>query len=243
MTKQPKVLIWDIESSLNEVLCFDSREQNIQQDNIVVERYIHCISWQWYGEKTIHTLSQLDDPNFKKHIHDDTFVLKEFSKIISQADIWVAHYGQGFDIKMFSGRLLLKGLPPLPDIPHYDTCLLARKLFKLNYNNLDYLAKQLGYKGKTENSKGLWRRCFEGDIKALKQIASYNRNDIDILRFVFEKMMPFIKFHPITPKEAICKNLICQSTNVILKGKGINKFGEYHRFKCLDCGYSGQFKS
>ncbi len=238
--KELKILIWDIESSLQEVLCFDTREQNIALDNIKIERYIHCISYRLYGEKKIHTISQLDNKAlFNKDIHDDSYVLKEFYKVISQADIWVAHFGAGFDIKMFNGRLLLSGLKPLPNIPHYDTCLLARSLFKLNSNKLDYLAKQLGYKGKTENAKGLWRRCFEGDEKSLKQMASYNRNDVDILTFVFEKMMPFIKNHPITPKDSICKNLICQSKNIQFRGYGINKNGKYHRFQCLDCGKYG----
>ncbi len=240
--KKQKILIWDIESSLQEVLCFDTREQNIALDNIEIERYIHCISYKWYGEKKIHTISQLNDTNFKKHIHSDKYVLTEFSKIISQADIWVAHFGVGFDIKMFNGRLLLSGLPPLPNIPHYDTCLLARSLFKLNSNKLDYLAKQLGYKGKTENAKGLWRKCFEGDEKSLKQMAKYNRNDVDILNFVFEKMMPFIKIHPITPKDAKCKNLICQSSNIEFRGYGYNKNGKYRRFQCRECSTWGSYK-
>jgi DNA polymerase III epsilon subunit-like protein len=240
--KKPRILIFDIESSFNEVFCFDTREQDILPDNIVVERYIHCISYQIYGEKKINLISQLDFPSFKKNIHSDYEVCKKFREIISQADIWVAHFGSRFDIKMLNGRLLLNGLEPLPDIPHYDTCLIARKLFKLNYNSLNYLAEKLGIKGKIENSKGLWRRCFEGNVKALKQMGIYNKQDVNVLTKVFEKLMPFIHIHPITPKEAICKNLICQSKNIILKGKGINKFGEYHRFKCLDCGKAGQFK-
>ena len=234
-----KILIWDIESSLNEVLCFDTHEQNIQPDNIIVERYIHCIAYRWYGEKTVHLISQLDDPHFKKHIHSDEYVLRKFREVISQADAWVAHYGSHFDIKMVNGRLLLNGLEPLPNIKSYDTCILARSHFKLNYNNLDYLAKSLGYKGKTHNAQGLWRRCFEGDVKSLKQMGNYCKNDVDILTYVFEKLLPFLKTHPITPKNVLCQNPICQSNDIEYRGYCVNKTGKHRRYQCKHCGSWG----
>src|SRR3990167_298209 len=175
-----KILLWDLESSYNSGYFFDVWETNIDHFNIDVPSFIHCLSYRWYGESKIHTISILDDPRrFKKDIHDDYYVLKEFSKIIAEADMQVAHNGDRFDIKKFNERLLLRGLPPLPNIKSYDTLKIARRYFKLDYNSLDYLGKTLGYKGKMDNPKGLWRDCFNGDKKALLHLARYNRQDIE----------------------------------------------------------------
>lgn len=237
---KPKILIWDIESSYNAVLTFDTYEQNILLDNIVTERYIHCISYKWYGSDKIYTISQLDDKSrFKKNIHDDYYVCKEFRKVISQADAWVAHYGRNFDIKMLNGRLLLNGLEPMPKIPSFDTCVLARRLFRLNFNNLDYLAKELNIERKLDTPKGLWKDCFNGDKKALKIMAKYNKHDVYMLEKIFEKLMPFIDTQPITPQNITCKNAICQGNNIQFRGYGVNKQGRYRRFQCLDCGSWG----
>ena len=234
---KPKFLIFDIENSQSLGYFFDVWESNINHDDIVIPSYIFCISYSWLDSNTVHTLSIQDFPRFKKDIHDDTEILKEFSKVIEQADILVGHNIDKFDIKKINGRLFLKGLPPMPSVKTLDTLKIAKRYFKLDYNGLDPISKDLGLSGKVENNKGLWRKCFEGDVKSLKLMAHYNRNDVKINKEVFKKELPFIKF-PIS-KEFRCPNEVCGSYDIRLKGIRDNK----QRFICNNCGSWGSCKT
>jgi DNA polymerase elongation subunit (family B) len=244
---KPKILLWDIETAPNQVLTFGIHQQDINPANIMTEWYIICISYQWYGEKTIHTISILDDPKrFRRNVHDDYYVLSEFRKVIEQADAHVAHYGDGFDFPKFNSRMIINGLEPLPRIISLDTVKIARRYFKFNSNKLDYLARLLGYKGKIDNPKSLWRDCFEGKVPAIKYMSKYNRNDVDILRFVFERLLPFVKNYPLNMGIFMsgmrCVNPTCGSVNIQLRGYNYTRTGKYQRFQCTDCGAWGQAK-
>lgn len=239
MDTKKRYCIWDVESSLMESLHFEVWETNIAKENVVVPSYIHCISLRFYGEKKIQTISQTDFPLFKYDIHDDTEVLKAFSKIIQQPNIvLVAHNGDNFDIRKFNARLLSKGLPPIPPIKTIDTLKIARRYFKLEWNSLDHLARILGYEGKMENPKGLWRDCFFGDKKAMRHMGKYNRQDIEALTHVFERLMPYVK--NTAGANAQCQNPTCGSVDIQWRGPRPEK--GYHEFKCNICHSWGQIK-
>lgn len=231
-----KICIFDIENSQNLGYFFDVWESNINHDDIVIPSYIFCISYSWYGTDKVHTLCIQDFPRFKKDIHDDSEVLREFSKIVEQADILVGHNIDRFDIRKINGRLFLKGLPPIPQVKTLDTLKIAKRYFKLDYNGLDAIAKDLGFSGKVENNKGLWRKCFEGDVKSLKLMAKYNKNDVKINKKVFEKEMPYIKNS--LSKGVQCPNLLCQSYDIQWRGYK----NEKKRFQCKICRSWGTCK-
>ena len=241
MKKHPvKILMWDIETSYNQTLTFGLIKQFIPIDNITTERHLYSVAYKWYGEKKIHTISILDDPKrFKKDIHDDYYVISEFRKVIEQADAQVAHFGDAFDVKMFNARLCFHGLKPLPKMKSLDTCKLAKKYFRFNSNKLDYLAHHLCGIGKTDNPKNLWIDCFNGDIKAIKWMVKYNKQDVVILEAVFEKLMPFMKDSPLNMnmflKGARCANPICGSTDIEWRGYNYTKTGKFRRFVCKKC--------
>lgn len=242
MNTKPKILIWDIENSHNVVLSFDLYPEYIPHHNIIQERYIFCVSYKWYGQKKIHTISILDDPKrFKKDIHDDYYVVSEFRKILEKADAHVAHNGNKFDLPMFNGRMLKHGLKPVPKSKSIDTLLIARRYFRLNSNKLDYLAKYLDYEGKMQNPKGLWIDCLNGNVKALKHMIKYNKQDIDILNFVFERLMPYIHNDQLNMgmflKGARCVNATCGSRDIQWRGNfNLTRVNKYRRFQCQKCG-------
>ena len=242
MNKKPNILIWDIENSHNIVLSFDLYPESIHHDNIIQERYIFCISYKWYGQKKIHSISILDDKDrFEKSASDDFYVVKKFREVIEKADAHVAHNGNKFDLPMFNGRLLFHGLEPIPKIKLLDTLLIARKHFRLNSNRLDYLAKYLGYQGKVVNPKDLWVKCLKGDKDALKHMVKYNKVDVDILEYVFNRLMPFAQNDQLNigmfMKGARCPNSICGSPNIEWRGRfNYTRVNKYRRFQCRDCG-------
>lgn len=241
MNKLPKILLWDIESSHNLCLSFGIYEQDIPYENILIDRHIFCISYRWYGENKTHTISVLDDKKrFKSNIHDDSYVVEEFSKVVNEADAICGHYAKHFDLPMINARLVVNKLPPLPKVIELDTKDLASKYFLFNCNKLNYLAKLLGHKGKIENPKDLWIKCFQGDEKALKQMIKYNRQDVDALYFVFERLMPFMKNYPLNSsmflRGARCSNPVCGSTDIEWRGWNFTRVNKYRRFVCRICG-------
>lgn len=237
----PKILLWDLESSFNQVLTFGLIKQFIPIDNITTERHLYSVAYKWYGEKKIHTISILDDPKrFKKDPHDDYYVVSEFRKVIEQADCQVAHYGDLFDVKMFNARLVYHGLKPLPKMKSFDTKKLASKYFRFNSNKLDYLAQHLCGIRKLNNPKNLWIDCFNGDEKAIQQMVKYNKQDIVILEAVFNKLIPFMKDYSLNMnmfiKGARCSNPTCGSTDIEWRGWNYTRVGKYRRCQCKTCG-------
>jgi len=236
MTNKPKICVFDIESSHNLGFFFDVWESNIPKENIVIPWYIFCISYSWLDSNKVECINIKDFTRFKKDKHSDIEVLKEFSKIVEQADILVGHNIDRFDIKKINARLFLNNLPPMPIVKTLDTLRIAKRYFKLDYNGLDAIAKDLGCPGKLENSKGLWRKCFEGDKKSLELMGKYNRNDVKINKKVFERELPFIK--NTLSKYFQCQNPICKSLNIRLKGIRNGK----QRYCCNKCNSWGSCK-
>lgn len=239
--KRPKILLFDIESSFNQVLTFGLIKQFIPIDNITTERHLYSVAYKWYGEKKIHTISILDDPKrFKKDIHDDFYVVSEFRKVIEQADCQVGHNADNFDVKMLNARFAFHGLAPLPKMKSFDTYKLSKRYFRFNSNKLDYLAQHLCGIKKLDNPKNLWVDCFNGSVKAIKQMVRYNKQDIVILEGVFDKLIPFMKDYSLNMnmfiKGARCPNPTCGSTDIEWRGFNYTRVGKYRRAQCKCCG-------
>ena len=76
-TTRPRIVLWDLETSHNLVATFSLREEYINHNAIVQERYIICGCWKVLGEKTVHSVSVLDDAKrYKANPHDDRYVVK-----------------------------------------------------------------------------------------------------------------------------------------------------------------------
>lgn len=237
MAHSPKVLIYDIETSLQLAAIFDLKYNDyINPDNLMSERYVISSCWQWLGESKIHSVSVLDDPKrFEKDPSDDTHVLTTFYKVLSEADVIVAHNGDAFDFRYLKTRMLIKGLPVLPPIASIDTYKVVKSQFKFNANRLDYVGKVLGVGGKADTPKGLWLDALRGSKKAIKLMVEYNKRDVTLLRDVFLKLRPFIPNH--LNRElfggAGCPR--CGSVKVQSRGvhRAITKI--YQRFQCQSC--------
>ena len=236
---EPKILIYDIETSLETVAVFGLKYNDfIDPDNIVTERYIVCVCWRWLGEKTVHSVSLLDDPKrFARDITDDKHVVEVFHKVMSEADVIVAHNGDNFDSRYLKTRMLFHGLPALPPIPSIDTYKVAKQQLLFNSNKLDYLGKFLGLGGKKPTPKGLWLEVMRGSKKAIETMVAYNKRDVILLEDVFHKLRPYMTSHmnrQLFGQDKGCPR--CGSNRVQSRGthKAISR--TYTRFHCTACG-------
>lgn len=238
---EPKILIWDIETTHNVVASFDLRDEYTPHTNIIQERYVVCACWKFLGEKKVYSVSTLDDPKrYAKNPHDDYHVIKTLHEVLSESDVIVAHNGDAFDKKYLETRILFHGLPALPPITSIDTYKVAKSRFKFNSNRLDYLGKFLGFGGKKSTPPGLWLDVLKGDPKAIQTMVDYNKRDVTLLESIFLKLRPYIQNH-------ISRELFgkvgcprCGSHKIQSRGvhRSITKI--YQRFQCQSC--SGWFR-
>lgn len=239
--RNPRILLWDIETSHNIVASFQLRDEYTPHTNILQERFVICAAWKWLDEKKVHTVSILDDPKrFKKDVADDYYVVKTLHQVLSEADVIIAHNGDAFDLKFVQARMLFHDLPALPPITSIDTYKVAKSRFMFNANRLDYLGKFLGFGGKKNTPTGLWLDVLKGDKKAIKTMVDYNKRDVTLLENIFLKLRPYVQNH-------INRELFgqvgcprCGSKKVQSRGfhRAITK--TYRRFQCNSC--SGWFK-
>ena len=242
----PRIILWDVETTHNVVAAFQLRDNDyIPHQNILRERYIVCAAWKTFGTQRVHSVSTLDDPKrFKENPHDDRHVIQTLHRVLSDADVLVAHNGDQFDLKMVEGRILIHGMEPLPPKATVDTLKVARRRFRLNCNRLDYLGQILGLGRKKETKPGLWLDVLQGDPTAIKTMLRYNRQDVLLLEQVFLKLRPYVAHH--VNREMFgdigcprCGSLKVQSRGVY---RAITR--TYQRFVCLACqGWFRQVKS
>lgn len=235
---KPKTLIWDIETTTivtHNYSMFESNAMHIHRD-----WYVLSVSWKWLGQKKVHVKTLIDFPNFKKDITDDSALVKLAHELHEEADIIIAHNGVRFDTKKMNARFAFYDLPPVPVYKQIDTLQAAKKSFKFTSNRLDYLAKHLGYEGKMETPKSLWLRCEEGEEKAFKIMAQYNKKDVEILEFVYLKLRPWMTNHPhmgtMEGRPDFCE--VCGGAQMHQHTKKTYaKRGWKYQYKCYNCGH------
>jgi len=201
-------------------------------DSIEQEKEILCISYKWQGEDKVHTL---DYRNGEKKM------LKEFIKIMGQADEIVAHNGDRFDIRFLRTRCFYHGVLMFPDYRTLDTLKNTRSGFLFASNKLDYLCKLSGVGGKKEHDgMSLWIDIVEGkDMDRLDQMVAYCERDVVMLEDFFFIISPFIKHNT---NFAVLKGgekwhcPECASHDVVMHNTYTTPLGVIRRqMKCNDC--------
>ncbi len=170
-----KINTWQLRSNLK---YFD-------HNDIIREKEIICISYKWQYENEVHTL---DWRNGEKSM------LKDFIKVLGDADEIVAHNGDKFDIKFLRTRCLFNRVLMFPTYRTLDTLLKARGRFLFASNRLDYLGKFMGAGGKEEHEgMKMWTEIVENQSQEyLDKMIAYNKRDVALLEDVFTVMSPYM---------------------------------------------------
>lgn len=234
----PKVLFWDIETSLQLAAIFQLGNNDwIDPSSLVTERYIICASWKWEGEDKVHSVSVLDSPKaFAKDPSNDYYVVKALHDVLSQADVIIHHNGDSFDKRYVDTRIIHHDLPPLPPITTIDTYKVAKTKLLFNSNKLDYIAKFLGVGKKLPTTSGLWMKILNGDRKAIKEMVRYNQHDVTILEKVYLKLRPYVQNHISRELYGKVGCPRCGSKKVQSRGFHRAITRTYRRFCCNKCG-------
>ncbi len=135
-----KILLLDIECSLNKVWTFPLFKAYIPPKQIIEPTKVLCWAAKWLDKKKVYFAD----------VRDKTYIDKIYA-MIDEADAIIHYNGKAFDMKHLNREFLLSGLPPPSSYANIDLLLTMRKNFKMASNKLEYVALALGYDGKVEH--------------------------------------------------------------------------------------------
>lgn len=239
---RPKILFFDIETSPLLAYVWRLGEQVVYHHQLAKQGRsygIICISYAWNDNSPVKTI------DWGYQAQDTAKVIREFDKIIKQADVAIGKNNNRFDEKHINAQRMLKGLPPMPEWTAYTDDLerQIRKHFIFPSMSLDYISKELGLGGKSKMEFQNWVDIVERkNEKSFKKMLEYNRKDVADTRTIWNKIAPHV-----TPKlnqatfygDFRCINCGCQD----LKKDGIRRNGKttYQTFFCKGHnGYAGR---
>lgn len=206
---------------------------------------IVCFGYKWLGEDKPHclTIDEFDGWFTKKGLNDKPLI-KAALKIMEEADLLVAHYGDKFDKPFFTGRCVIHGFEPPPPTKQRDTCYIAWKTFKFSSNRLQNLADILHcgekkyHKQVPDEWPGWWLGALAGDRQSIKEMAKYCKQDIQTLEQVYLKLRSYDKAHP----RMVEDRTKCGACGGEVQYRGFAFVGEnkYRRFQCVTCSKWGR---
>jgi hypothetical protein len=226
-------LLFDIETAPIEAYVWNVWNQNVAPTQMIRDWFMLSWSAKWLNDSEI--MSDVVTPREAKK-HKDKRIMKSLHRLIDEADIIIAHYGNGFDIPKMNTRFIINGLNPPSPYQSIDTKQVAAKGFGFTYNKLDYLATMFGIPNKLHTDFNLWVKCLKGDAESLKYMEEYNKQDILVLEEVYYKLRPWIKSHPnlgLYTDERVCSN--CGSSHLTKKGVYRTSVNNYDSYVC-ECG-------
>jgi uncharacterized protein YprB with RNaseH-like and TPR domain len=194
--------------------------------------FVIIFGYKWAHEKQAHvlTISQEALRNF-----DDRQLLKQASKIFSEADLVIGHYASVFDRRFIQGRLLINNLPPIPQTKMRDTCMIARSVANFSSNRLKHLAKILTLRHqKLENGwPQAWFDVMRGNMRALREMADYCKGDVLAVEELYLRLRPFDNAHP----RMVADRAKCGACGGEVEYRGFSyaNNNRYRRYVCKRC--------
>lgn len=235
-TQHPKILFYDIETSLAKSYHFQQWKVDLSQKQKIQESHLLSHAWAW-GESEV-TGSVLTREEMLAH--DPERLVLECWSLLDNCDVLVAHNGKRFDVRKVNSYFLQYGLPPPSPYRVIDTLLIAKKKFALPFNSLAYLAEFLGVEQKIDTGGvDLWIQCDQGNQEALDKMNEYCMGDIVTLRGVYYKLISWsndgVNLSIYSDHGSLCPH--CSSDDVSsIEGKyAYTAQRKYSLFRCNSC--------
>lgn len=230
--KKPRILLYDLETSPNIGYSWGKWEQNIIE--FKKEWELLSFAYKWHGQTSTKVVAR---PDFRDAT--DRSITKALWDLFDEADVLVAHNGNSFDAKKSRAKFIEHKLPPPSPSKLIDTKLIAKSQFSFNSNSLNDLGQllKLGKKVPT-GGFSLWLGCMAGDKKAWKKMKDYNKQDVNLLEKVYNRLRPWMQSGTnlaayVGNKEA-CPS--CASLATHHRGSIATATSLYTRLQCQDCG-------
>lgn len=188
-SNEPKILLYDLETSMILAYTWGLWNQNINIDSIVEDWYIICFSAKWLGSDDMISQSVHHYPKKRgmKFRDNEEFIVLALWKLVDEADILIAYNGKKFDKKKMNAKFLEYGLPEPSPYKVIDPMLICKGNFALTSNKMDFVSKYVSDTegGKLKTGLGLWLNCMNDDVESLDEMQAYCDEDINVLERVY----------------------------------------------------------
>ena len=230
----PKVLFYDVETTPLRAYIWRPGKQYVSHDNVMEGEFtkIICIAYRWQHEKKVHALV------WDMEAQDCDDIIEEFSKVVEEADVAIAHNGDSFDVKHINTQRLMSGKPPIAWPTTEDSLKQLRQVFWLASYKLDYITKTLLGEGKSPMRFQDWIDIVEHKSeKALDKMVRYCKKDVSLLAEAYEIVQPYLKPRVSRALLTDGKCPSCGDHHVHRRGTATLVGGRYPRFQCQACGH------
>ena len=236
--REPRVLLWDIETAPVLGYIWQPWEANMLWK--VKDWYLLSVAWKWLGDDEVQVASLDQYDYYAKDPQDDYPLVYLAYDLFDEADVVVAHNGVSFDTKKANARIIIHDIGQPSPFKEVDTLQLARKNFAFTKNNLDEVCRDLGIGEKIQTGGiDLWRDIVENDDpEAWELMRMYNQHDVEILEALYLRLRGWDKKHPnmatITNRPDSC--IVCLGNRFQRRGFAHTAVSYRIRYQCLDCG-------
>lgn len=194
-----------------------------------------CFAASWWGEEKIEWYGEYET--------DHEEMLDAAWQLVDEADV-VCHYnGRKFDIPTLNKEFLLWDFTPPSPYQQIDLLEVMRRCFRFPSNKLEYIAEVLTTETKVKHSgHQLWIRCMNRDPEAWQEMEVYNKQDVNLLKEIYPRVLPWIINHPSIslydsePEASDCPRCGANAEKMIKQGFSYTSVGKYQRYKCGSCG-------
>ena len=240
VSKLPKVLTIDIETSPNALAGWALFNQNFSIDQIEREWFILSYTAKWLHDEDV----IYNDMKGKIKSEDDTELLLELWSLLDEATIVVGQNHRRFDLKKINARMIMQGITkPYSPVKTEDTMDIAKRKFGFTSNKLAWLTKHLNVDFKKQSHDkyagfNLWKECMAENEDAWDSMREYNIFDVLSTEELWlkikawdDKSINFALY--LNDENMMCK---CGSPNLEEAGYTYTSLSKFQQYRCKDCG-------
>ncbi len=236
--RKPKIRCIDLETRPNLAYVWGLYNQNVGINQIVEQTEVICFGARWLDEPATQVFSLRpemgkDTEALRKQMLDNAWTL------LNEADAVMGWNSQSFDVKHLNREFLMNGYTPPSPFVNIDLMRVSKSNFRFPSNKLDWMAQSLKIGQKVQHEGfSLWTKCMAGDPEAWEKMHEYQRQDVDLLVDIYEKLRPWVKNHPnmglFTDDARVCSK--CFNTKLQENGVARSARGIYKQYLCHKCG-------
>lgn len=239
--KKPRVIVFDIETTIMHLAGFGIRDQNFSLEQILKDWTICAFAAKVVGSTEclrIHT----------KGSRIDRALVKKAIKFLQTADVLVSQNGIAFDLPKINWRAEVNKIGPnqLHKTMHVDLLKEGRRLFGPTSHKLAWISKMLTphiQKSKHSQFAGteLWTELDKRNPAAIKEMYDYNWQDILATEAVYHEYIKWIEHidlnRSISPRVKAFDTIKCRVCSGETVGNGTIRrlTGHFRRFQCKSC--------
>lgn len=225
-----KILALDLETSPLIAHVWGMWQQNVGLNQLMESTRVICWGARWTDKKSVIFRSEFH--------HGREQMLEDLHAALDEADALLTWNGASFDMKHCNREFLEAGMLPPSPLKQIDLMRSVKKTFRFPSNKLQYVSRALGLEGKAATGgHDLWVQCLAGNRQAWATMRKYQKQDVDLLIDLYQKLLPWIDNHPsvaLYDESEGCPN--CGSGDLRKEGFAFTGLGKYQRFVCKACG-------